>query len=212
MYMFARSVRLQPGATRDAMSWAIEITDAVNHVSDLEVQLWSRVFSPGTGTLAWTTIVEDLAQLEATQDKLLADDAYISLVDRGAQFASSSPDDALTTLVAGAPDPDRSVEYVTVVHSVCRPGAMAKGLDLGARIAEKATAVGGNPCLFTMDSTGSFGGVSWITGFADVGEMQRSEAVVLSDPGFIGLIDDETPDVFSNDAETTFQHCYRKMH
>lgn len=211
MYLFSRSLRLRPGSTRDAITWATEVTEVVNRISDVQVQLWSRVFSPGTGTLAWTTFVEDLGQLEAAQDKLMSDDGYIGTVDRGAAFVASAPDDSLATLVSGAPDPQRSIEYVTFVHSVCEPGALAKGFDLGVRLAERATAIGGNPCLFLADSTGSFGGVGWITGFADVAEMQRSEAAVMADPDFIGLVD-ESHGVYANgDQTTSFQHCYRQV-
>ena len=194
------------------MAWAIEITDAVNHISDVHVELWGRTFSPAIGSLAWTTFVEDLAQLEATQDKLMADSAYVEAVDRGAQYLAAGPDDSLSTLVSGAPSGERSVEYVSVVHSVCAPGALTKGLDLGSRIAEKSTALGGNPCMFAMDSTGSFGGVSWLTGFADIAEMQRSEAAVMADPDFLAMLDAETPGVFTSEPSATVQLCFRKLH
>lgn len=212
MYLFSRSARVRPGSTRDAMSWAIEITDAVNHISDVQVELWSRTFSPGVGSLAWTTFVEDLAQLEATQDKLMADSAYVEAVDRGAQYVAAGPDDSLSTIVTGAPSTERSVEYVNVVHSVCAPGSLARGMDLGSQIAEKATAIGGNPCMFAMDATGAFGGVSWFTGFTDVGEMQRSESAVLSDPDFLAMLDQETPGVFADEPSATVQLCFRKLH
>ena len=94
MYLFTRSVRLRPGPTRDAAAWAGEVTEAVRHTTDLHVQLWSRTFSPQLGTLAWTTAVEDLTQLEAADDKLMADEAYQDLVQRGAAYVEHLPDDS----------------------------------------------------------------------------------------------------------------------
>src|SRR5436190_19102365 len=81
MYLFSRRARLSPGNTREAMAWATAITEKVNQISGLPVSLFTQVFSPGVGTLVWSTFVPDLATLEAATDKLNTDDGYISMGD-----------------------------------------------------------------------------------------------------------------------------------
>ena len=142
MYLFTRSLRLRPGATRDAVAWAAEVTELVDHGTDLHVQLWSRTFSPQLGTLTWSTQVEDLTQLEAADDKLLADEAYQACVARGVGFVEHLPDDSIATYVHGAPDPERSVEYAVVNTAICGTSGMRRGVEVGVRLAEEATRIG----------------------------------------------------------------------
>ena len=47
MYLFTRSVRFAPGHLADSMAWAVGMADRVNTGTDLDVRLFSRVFSPG---------------------------------------------------------------------------------------------------------------------------------------------------------------------
>jgi hypothetical protein len=72
MYLFTRSARLGPGNLQDQLAWSFNITEKVNQISELDVGLWTTVFSPGLGTLVWTANCDDLAILEAPDDKLMA--------------------------------------------------------------------------------------------------------------------------------------------
>lgn len=211
MYLFTRSVRLRPGPTRDAAAWAGEVTEAVRHTTDLHVQLWSRTFSPQLGTLAWTTAVEDLTQLEAADDKLMADEAYQDLVQRGAAYVEHLPDDSLAMYLPGLPDPTATVEYAAVVTSVCAVGCTAMGAELGVRIAEEAGRIGGNPCSFLIGASGNYGAVAWITPFPSLAEMQRSEQTVYADADFVKIVDEEAAGIYSGDLGATVQHYYRKI-
>jgi len=53
MYLFSRQARLSGARLRDSMAWATEVTQRVGQTTGLEVGLWTRVFSPATGTLVW---------------------------------------------------------------------------------------------------------------------------------------------------------------
>lgn len=211
MFLFTRSLRLRPGATREAMAWAAEITDLVDHGTDLKVQLWSRTFSPQLGTLTWSTLVDDLGQLEAADDKLAADEAYQACVARGGSYVEHLPDDSLATYVHGAPDPARSIEYAVVNTAICGPGAMRRGMEVGVRLAEEATRIGGAPVSFLVGSSGPFGSVAWITGYHDLAELQRSEQTVFADPTFLQLIDEDCAGVFADAPGASSQLYYRKI-
>jgi hypothetical protein len=110
MYLFSRRAHLSSGKFRDSMAWATSITERVTQTTGLQLGLWNQTFSPAVGTLVWSTFVPDLAALEAANDKLMVDDAYIELVDRGNQFViPGSIDDSLGMLIHGQPDPNRHV-------------------------------------------------------------------------------------------------------
>jgi hypothetical protein len=107
-YLFTRTARLAPGNILDSMAWTAKITEKVNTAGDLEFNLWSRVFSSGVGRLAWSAVVENLADLVSNNEKLEADGGYIELAEEGARYNSGAGlDDALVNLIhADPPGPD----------------------------------------------------------------------------------------------------------
>lgn len=191
MYLFVRSARLGPGRLAEAMTWAVNVTEKVNQISETPVSLWSTVLSPRVGTLSWTTVVEDLEVLEATDAKLMADNGYLQLVNEGATFASGDAiDDGLAQLVVADLDSSGTPPaYVSVVQSALAPGAMASGIELGVEICQKVKKITACPCSFGVASTGPYGGVLWFTGFASMAELQRSEEALNGDADFVELID-----------------------
>lgn len=211
MYLFARSARLGPGRIAQAMSWAVTVTEKVNQIAEVPVTLWSTVFSPGLGTLAWTTLVEDLSVLEATDAKLMADNGYLALVDEGATFASGDAvNDDLISLVVDDRDPSgQPPAYVSVVRSVLAPGSLASGLEIGAEIAQRAKAITGSRCSFGVSSTGTYGGVCWITGHDSIEGLQRAGEAINADADFVTLIDARASKAYL--AGVTTQTVYRKI-
>jgi hypothetical protein len=208
MFLFSRTARLEAGSTREAMAWAIAVTEKVNQIVELDVELWTTVFSPGLGTLAWSTMAADLAQLEAADAKLAADDGLLDLQDSGARFLAAQPTDDLVSQIvhpaelpdaAGAPKP----QYASVVRAVVAPGHFAAGVLTGIEIATRATAVTGNQTLFLTESTGSYGGVAWITGSADVQALQAENAAIEGDPSFVEFLDREARDCYQPSVTST---------
>jgi hypothetical protein len=211
MYLFSRRARVAPGKTRAAMTWATEITEKVHQITGLNVSLYAQTFSPEVGTLAWSTFVPDLATLEAATDKLLVDDAYVSMLDAGAQFAMGGADDALLQLVHGEPDPKRLIEYVTTVEAVCANGSVTRGVELGIEIAQRAEKTIGLPVLFATGTTGSYGSVGWFTGYADIGELERAQRALADDSKFGEFVDKNVRGVYAEDPSQTRQLVYRHI-
>ena len=89
MYLFTRSTRLAPSEfpEDDDLGSADDRKGEPGHRA--QCSLVSTIFSPGVGTLAWTSTVEDLAVLEASDAKLMVDAGYLSLAEEGAKFASA---------------------------------------------------------------------------------------------------------------------------
>ncbi len=211
MYLFSRRARLAPGNTRAAMTWATEVTEKANKISGLNVSLFSLTFSPEIGTLVWSAFVPDLATLEAANDKLLVDEGYVSLVDQGAKFALGGADDALLQIVHGEVDPNRQIEYVTSVQTVCANGSVARGIELGVEIAQRVEKTIGLPGLFATAMTGSYGAVSWITGYADIREMERTQQALAADTKFGEFVDKNVRGVYVESPSETRQLIYRRI-
>lgn len=197
MYLFTRTGRLRPGHMRDAMAWAVGITEKVNQVTSLNIGLWTTAFSPRNGTLVWSTFVEDLTALETANAKLMVEDSFIAEVDRGAQFTSAEGvDDLVAQLVYGEVDPSRNPKYAAVVQTTMAPGGLVKGIEAGIEIAKRATELAGIPTAFLVASTGMYGGVAWLSAADTLEELEHGEQAVNANPEFIRYIDEVAPGVY----------------
>ena len=210
MYLFSRQARLGPGRIDAALTWALTVTEKVNQISEAKFSLWSTVFSPGVGTLAWTTTVDTLGVLEATDAKLLADAGYISLVNEGAAFNSGAPvDDAIVRLVSADVDPDAEPAYATVVQAVLAPGAGVNGIELGVEIAQRAKAVTGCRCSFGVAGSGPYGAVAWITGYSSIEQLEQAAQVIADDADFNKTIDQKASTAYQVGSAT--QTIWRRL-
>ena len=197
MYIFTRSTRLKPDNMRSSMTWAVEITEKVNQISEARFSLWRPLFSPNATRLIWGTMVEELEELEAIDAKLMADDGYLSLLDKGAQHSAGDPiDDTLVSFLHGDFASAADVQVISVVEATLANGSFAKGIEVGVEIAQRAEQISGLPTAFGIHSTGAYGRVQWVSGTASVAEMQKGESKVNSDPSFLQLLDTKAADVF----------------
>ena len=211
MYLFSRRVRIAAGNTRAAMEWALGQTEKVNRITGLQVSLYAQVFSPEVGAIGWSTFVPDLATLEAAGDKLQVDDDFVSATDKGAALLVGGADDTLGQVVYGTPDPSRQIEYVTAVRAVCATGNLARGMELGVEIAQRAEKITGSPTLFLADVTGIYGGVGWVSGHENVQAMEAVQDKLAADPSWAQYVDKETRGVYAEDPALTTQLIFRRL-
>jgi hypothetical protein len=193
------------------MAWCMTMTEKVNQITELDVGLWTTVFSPALGTVVWTALAEDLEQLELTDQKLVADSGYLNLVDEGAQFLSADPiNDSLIQLIH-APEPAEGprAEYATVVQSALAPGKTVAGIGIGIEIAQRATTITGAPTSFGAAATGLYGGVVWVTPHESVQALQRANEALAAELSFAEYIDREASDAFV--SAVTNQTVYRRI-
>jgi hypothetical protein len=117
----------------------------------------------------------------------------------------------LIQLVHGEPDPARAVEYVTSVRALISPGSFAKGVELGVKIAEQAAQATGTPTSFGTGMSGDYGTVYWLSAFPDVATMEAANASLNADPGFMELVDKQTPGVYQAGLSVTTQTIFRRI-
>jgi len=193
MYLFTRTRRLTAGDNREAMAWAVGITEKVNQITGLDASLWSTFASPGNGTIVWSTFIEDLTVIETATHKLAVDDLAASELERGKAYAPNGADDEVAQLLSGDVDPTQRPDYALVVRSELAPGGFAKGLEAGVEIATRATDLGDVTTSFLLSTTGKYGGVAWISSADTLAALEASAQKVNADPDFLTYIDSAGP-------------------
>ncbi len=211
MYLFSRRVRMAPGNTRAGMTWVTDITEKAHQITGFDISAFTTIFSPQVGTIAWTFVAPDLAALETANDKLLTDDGFTVLIDEGARLVDGNVDDTVLQVIHGDMDPSRRIEYATTIQTVCTAGNLTRGLQLGVEIAQRAEQATGTPTMFASSLTGPYGAVAWITGFSDVGAMERAQQSLAADTTFMQFLDDKIGGVYLEDPMASRQLTYRRV-
>jgi hypothetical protein len=210
MYLFTRSARLGSGNPVEQAAWAVSITEKVNQIGDLEVQLWSRMFSPGLGTYAWTASVEELTALENVDAKLMADSTYLDLIEQANKWATAEPvDDSLLQLVHADPDAaNGQPQYAMSIAAVIAAGNTVQAMEAGVSIALSAKNITGRPTSFAAAQTGQFGGVAWISLYDSLEQLQKAGDDIAADAAFASQVDRMAP-LF--EPNSTMQLVYRRI-
>lgn len=214
MYLATRRVRLNLSDLREALGWAAQMAEHVSQVTGVATGLWSKVHGPEPDMLVWTAWMPDLTAVETFDDKLMADDRYFDLVQQGARFfIPGSLDDSLSAVVHPDPLPEnsRQANFVSTVSTICANGHVGDGLALGVELARRSEELTGMPTAFLAATTGDYGGVTWIASFADAAEAERANAALMSDSGWIEMVDKRAGAVYSSDPGATVQELYRRI-
>lgn len=214
MYLFTRQTRLAPEHAMDGVEWAVTIAEKVNQITALDIGVWTPMFSPGVATLSFGAAVESLTDLEEAQAKLSVDSTFADLSKQGAQITVGGLDDRVAQFVVGgdaAGDAEGSgstPSYVAVVESQLSNGHFGSGIAAGVEITQKATELSGLPTSFLVSTTGTYGGVAWITSASTLQELQDGEATTNANPDFLALVD-RLADNFSEGVTT--QAIWRRI-
>jgi hypothetical protein len=204
MYFYTRTGRVRPGRMTDAAAWAMELTEKVNRITDLGVGLWTSRFSPALGTLAWSTFVPDLTELDKANGKLMADEGFLSEVERGGEiFTEAGMDDGVAQLVHTAGEPVSDPRFATITVSAITAGNLAKGIEVGCGIADKAAQLSGVAASFLISATGPYASCAWISATETLDVLDRGEQSVNSNPEFIAYLDEVAADVFRPEVSST---------
>ncbi len=191
MYLFTRTRQVAPSRFADAIGWVGTATEAVRSTTGREVDAWTAILSPELGSVTWSMFSEGLAELVEAGDKLATSADWAKLLEQGNDFFVGGIEDGLAAIVHGGDGeaPAAPPEYVSVATAAAAPGRLGDAIGAGIEIAEAVTKATGQNTLFTVNSTGIYGGVAWITPSANIGEVEAGEAALMADPDWIKLID-----------------------
>jgi hypothetical protein len=205
MYLFSTSVRPGNANPVKVMEWALSLTKRVNAVAEVPSTLWMSAMSPGMGSLAWSSVVSDLAIIEDTDAKLAADPGYMALVDQAsALFSGESADQMLMQLVHGDRDAASiDAHYAVSIRATLAPGSMREGTELGVDLAKRVKKVTGRPTSFAVSVTGDYGAVMWVSLAETIQQLQAANEALSTDAEFAKAIDKEAAKAYLPGATQT---------
>ncbi|HEY5171667.1 MAG TPA: hypothetical protein VIK54_08060 [Acidimicrobiia bacterium] len=191
MYLYSTSVRPGVASPVKVMEWALSMTAKINQISSVSTSLWTSAMSPAMGTMAWTSVVSDLAVIEDTETKLAADPGYMALVEQATGLLSTDAADQMLMQLVHA-DPDAAgidAHYASTARATLAPGSTVAGIELGVEMAQKAKKVTGRPTSFAVGVTGDYGAVMWVSLAETIQQLQAGFEALNSDTDFAKMVD-----------------------
>jgi hypothetical protein len=205
MYLYSTSVRSGVTSPAKVMEWAVNMTQKINQISAVPCSLWASAMSPAMGTLAFTSVVSDLAIIEDTETKLAADPGYMALVDEAtALLSTDAADQMLMQMVHGDPDAAKiDAHYASTVRATLAQGSMATGIELGVDVAKKVKKITGRPTSFAVGVTGDYGAVMWVSMAETIQQLQAANEAINSDADFTKVLDNKAGKAYLPGATQT---------
>ncbi len=191
MYLFSRLATLR-GNERDSLTWAVNMNGYVDAHSDHNLTLWRADFGYPVGTVAWSAWVDSLAALNAGFSKLAEDDGYFKMLDEGQDFMTTAPEDFLRQALHGAPAaaPPPIGAVTTVTTAVVAGGKYDDGVSWGIEMAQLVEEVTKMPTMFLLDSYGTFGQVTWLSGAPDLAAADAAGDAINSNDKYMKQLGD----------------------
>ncbi|MDQ1476981.1 MAG: hypothetical protein QOE62_2210 [Actinomycetota bacterium] len=205
MYLYSTSARSGVANPVKVMEWALNMTEKINQISEVRTSLWTSAMSPAMGTMAWTSVVSDLAIIEDTEAKLAADPGYTDLVGQATALLSTDPaDQTLMQLVHADPDAAAvDAHYASTTRATLAPGSMVAGIELGVELAQMVKKITGRPTSFAVSVTGDYGAVMWVSMAETIQQLQASIEALNSDTTFAKAVDNKAGKAYLPGATET---------
>jgi hypothetical protein len=179
MYLFSRRATLT-GSERRSMTWAAEVSVYVDAHSSHTLTAWRADFGYPVGTVIWSAWVDSLEAMNAGFAALAEDDGYEAMTDKGLEFMTSGAEDELRQAIHGGPGdaPPPIGAVTTVTTAVMAGGSYSDAATWGVEMAQLVEEVTGLPTLFLVDSYGTFGQVTWLSGAPDLATADSSTETI----------------------------------
>jgi hypothetical protein len=197
MIIFQRLATFE-GPPEEITPWALEITEAVNTRTHLNVSLWQGLFGGPVGTLGWSALVDNLTAVEAATDSLAADAAYTSLLAKARDWTTTPAEDFLLRMVhsAGGDYVRPNVgAYAEGTSAVPAQGKLAKAGAFGVEIADLHAKLTQSSVLFCTSEYSAFGEMRWLALYESAAEVDTAAEVVAKDEDY-GVKLDAAGDLF----------------
>ena len=201
MYTFTRSMRLitgvsGPGYLASPMTWIRGLTEKANEITagigEDPFYLWSSTYSSGNGVLLWTKNVTSWGRLEVVDDALGENEGFLSTVGEGVNYTSDeAAQDSLVRILHSPADLASDISgahFATIWQASAVAENITQAVEVGAEIAERASAEGGSPTSFGVTITGALGTFEWKSYHDSHDSLENSqEALDAAHPAFLSL-------------------------
>ncbi len=188
MLMFSRVATLV-GSPRRTMPWAIQITDYVNAHGSVPVSCWAGNYGYPIGTVAWGAFIDTQETLVANMSSLLADPAYLDLVEAAADMVGAPGQDHLREIIYGTPPEPAPVGSVgTVTTGVALVERLADAIGWAVDMAQYVESVLGTPVGVLNELYGTLGTLNFIGTQPDLAAVDEGRAKLQADAGYLDKV------------------------
>lgn len=195
MIIFQRVVTFS-GPQEEVIPWAQEITAAVNERTELNASLWQGLFGGALGTLAWSSLVENMTAVGAAMDTLGQDEAYRDLVNRAEPWVDQPGEDHLLRVLHTAGGdyvrPDVGA-FAEVTRATPAEGRLADARSWGVEIADMHSTLTHSTVLFGGSAYGHFGELVWLGILDSAAAVDEAAEAVGKDPDYVAKLDSGGP-------------------
>ena len=191
MIIFQRLATFE-GPPEEMAPWALEITEAVNQRTHLNVSLWQGLFGGPAGTLAWSALIDNLTVLEAATDSLATDAGYLSLLSKARDWTRTPAEDSLLRMVHTAGGdyvrPDVGA-YAEGTMAVPAEGKLAKAGAFGVEIADLHAKLTHASVLFCTSEYSAFGEMRWLALYDSAAAVDSAAEAIAKDQEYGAKVD-----------------------
>ncbi len=189
MHIYSATLQAKPGKGAELGAMLPKLRDEVAAATGSAAYAW--VFSAGApiGSFGISTRVEGNAQLMEFQQKLNASKAYQTKAAKMGDILASPAATSLSQIIGFAGEQGEPAPVVTLTQSTIVGGHLGEAMGWSMEVLEYVHSVTGMSGLLTSLSAGSFFDVMWIFAAQTGAELDDANAKLMSDKGYIGLID-----------------------
>lgn len=190
MYLFARTRTVNPARLRDALGFAVEITEVVKQKTGLPVACYNTMFGNDLGTLVWSSTVGSHARLAQATETLMSDESYLEKVEAADPLFTGPARDELRRVMDAEGRMDEPPAVCWLVTAQMELGEATRAVQWSIEMSKYVHGLTGQPMLFLTDAYGSFGQVTWIGGAPDMDAVDTAHDKLDVDPGYIQRIEE----------------------
>lgn len=188
MQVFTRQLRLVGAA--EAAAWAVEVTGKAQQVSGLPISLWTASAGLPSGSYAWSSPIDGMAQLIEANDKMNSDDDLTALVARGRDHVAEVMPDRVHELIHGEVSGPAPVG--SFMASVTAVAAEGQGRAAGAwavKIADIWAGITGISPVVTTTLAGPMFEYSWFVRHATAASIDEASGKILASAEYAAELD-----------------------
>ncbi|MBG7606301.1 MAG: hypothetical protein IZT58_17015 [Actinobacteria bacterium] len=202
MYLFSRSTIAALGKQFEALPAAVSIAARVSGILGQDVNVFTGRFGAPIGTVTWSMRVDSFDQVQANQDKLMADAGYLEAVEGMNGLFMAPAEDAMARFIT-APLEAATSRFYGVTRASMADGQFGNAMEFGVKIADYMTKTTGNQSAFVKAGYGGFADVAWLIGFDSTADVDAFDDFQLSDAGYHKMVDDAAGLFAPNSGHTT---------
>jgi len=187
MYLFSRSTIAALGKQLEALPAAVSMAERVSGIIGQDVNVFAGRFGAPLGTVTWSMRVDSFAQVQANNEKLMADAGYIEAVEGMNGLFMAPAEDAMVRFVT-TPLAAATSRIYGVTRAAMAEGQFGPAMEFGVKISEYVTKATGSQGAFLKAGYGGFADVAWILGFDSASDVDAYNDFQMSDAGYLELV------------------------